>query len=149
MTAAAAAYGLSMRPSVDVSEPSRTLAVRPSAAAAPVAAVRPRRGCGCGEATCCGAAAGPVTIVARVIDVDVRQQAPGARAEARARLAAARYDAHGTTLLAEVRALGCAAQVTGADAPDGWTSVARWLAFVAVLGVLAVAFASYGTHAAS
>lgn len=110
---------------VDVSEVSRTLVVRPATSATP-----------------------PVTAPAsQVIDVDVRQQALGARAGARAREAAARYADHGTGLLGHVQAHGSAAQAGPHDAADGWTVVGRWLTFVAVLSVFAVAFALYGDHA--
>ncbi len=111
---------------VDVREVSRSLVVRPPTPAVPPAVVRPRQ----------------------VIDVDVRRQVPEARAETRARAAAARYGDHGTALLAHVQAYGSVAPAGRPDAADGWTVVGRWLAFVAVLSVLAVAFATFGNHAA-
>lgn len=110
---------------MDVREVSWTLVVRPATSATPPAAVRPRQ----------------------VIDVDVRQQVLGARGGARAREAAARYADHGTGLLGHVQAHGSAAQAGPHDAADGWTVVGRWLTFVAVLSVFAVAFALYGGHA--
>lgn len=104
---------------VDVPELSRPLVARPAPSTAPPAVPRPRQ----------------------VIEVDLRQQVVDARREARGREAAARYADHGTDLLAHVQVHGPVAEACRPDTTDGWMVVGRWLTLVAVLSLLAVAFA--------
>lgn len=85
-------------------------------------------------------------VVAPVIDVDLRRIVPAPRAAATADRAAARYGAHGSTLLDEPSAP--AVRAAGHDVPvAGWASVGRWLALVTLLSALALACALVG-HAA-
>lgn len=104
---------------VDADEVSRSLAVRPATSTTP-AVPRPRQ----------------------MIEIDLRQQVVvDARREARGRAAAVRYAAHGTDLISQVQALDTVAQAGRPGTADGWMLVGRWLTLVAVLCLLAVAFA--------
>ena len=111
---------------VDVSEVSRSLVVRPPMSPMPPAVVR----------------------ACQVIDVDIRQQVLSARVGTQAREAVTRYGDYGTALLGHLQGHGSMAQAGRHDAADGWMLVGRWLTFVAVLSVFAVAFALYGNHTA-
>ena len=80
--------------------------------------------------------------------MDIRQQVVSARVGTHAREAVTRYGDHGTALLGHVQGPDPMAQAGRRDAADGWMLVGRWLTFVAVLSVFAVAFALYGNHTA-
>lgn len=80
--------------------------------------------------------------------MDIRQQVLSTRVETQEREAVTRYGDYGPVLLGHVQGHDPMAQAGRRDAADGWILVGRWLTFVAVLSVFAVAFALYGNHTA-
>ncbi|CAM3752223.1 hypothetical protein NOZE110980_13850 [Nocardioides zeicaulis] len=80
----------------------------------------------------------------RILHLEVHPVVQDVRLQALVREAAARYEGHGTHLLGDVPRPGPTAQAAAPGTADGWTVVGRWLAFVAVVTLLAVALALVG-----